>query len=86
MPPMPPNSNTPNKPVHEVRLGSIKAAVWRDQYSEKPRHIVTVTRIYKEGEKWKNSDFFARDDLPKLALVSQKAYEWMFANTATNES
>ncbi|MFN0127215.1 MAG: hypothetical protein ACKV19_11085 [Verrucomicrobiales bacterium] len=74
-------SNTSNKPVHEVRLGAIKAAIWRDQNSEKPRFNVSVTRIYKDGDKWKNSEYFSRDDLPKLALVSQKAYEWMFSST-----
>lgn len=74
---------TTNKPVHEIRLGSIKAAIWRDQHSEKPRFNVSVTRIYKDGDKWKTSDYFGRDDLPKVGLVTQKAYEWMFASPAT---
>jgi len=67
------------KPVHEIRLGSIKAAIWLNQHGDKARHNVTITRLYKDGDKWKNSDSFGREDLPKITLVTQKAYEWMFS-------
>jgi hypothetical protein len=75
--------NTNQKPIHEIRLGTVKAAIWRDQAGESTRHNVTFTRLYKDGDKWKSSDSFGRDDLPKLALVTQKAYEWIF--TAATE-
>jgi hypothetical protein len=78
------SSNSSNKPVHEVRLGSIKAAIWRDQSSDnKTRFNVSVTRSYKDGDKWKTSEYFGREDLPKVALVVQKAYEWTFSSAAT---
>lgn len=78
------SSSTSNKPLHEVRLGSIKAAIWRDQtHDNKPRFNVSVSRSYKDGDKWKNSEYFGREDLPKVALVMQKAYEWTFSPAAT---
>lgn len=70
--------NTNPKPVHEIRLGSIKAAIWKNQAGEITLHNVTFARLYKDGDAWKSSDSFGRDDLPKLATVAQKAYEWMF--------
>ena len=66
------------KPISEVRIGNIKAAIWQNQAGEGIRHNVTFTRIYKDGEQWKNSDSFGRDDLPRLILAAQKAYESLF--------
>ena len=41
------------KPVHEVRLGFIKAAVWRNETESGVRYNVTFSRLYKDGEQWK---------------------------------
>ncbi len=54
-------------PVHEVRLGRIKAAIWENETQNGARHNVTLTRIYKDGEKWKDTNSFGRDDLPLVA-------------------
>jgi len=78
------STQTTNKPAHEVRLGSIKAAIWRDTNADKTRFNISITRIYKDGDKWKQTEYLNRDDLPKVALVAQKAYEWTFSS-ATNE-
>src|SRR5690606_22683302 len=52
------------RPVHEVRLGRIKAAVWENQTQNGTRHNVTLSRLYKDGDQWKDSASFGRDDLP----------------------
>lgn len=62
------------KPVYEIRLGSIKAAIW----SNGDRHNVTVTRLYKDGEEWKRSESFGRDDLPVVSKVVDLAHTWIF--------
>jgi hypothetical protein len=67
-----------NKPVHEVRLGRIKAAIWANRSDSGVRHNVTVTRIYKDGEQWKDSASFGRDDLPLVAKVCDLAHSWIF--------
>ena len=39
------------KPVHELRLGRIKAAIWANETDNGIRHNVTLSRLYKpEGE------------------------------------
>ncbi|MHB0960890.1 MAG: hypothetical protein ACYC0X_33425 [Pirellulaceae bacterium] len=61
------------KPVHEVRLGRIKAVVWENDTQNGTRHNVTFTRLYKDGDQWKDSTSFGRDDLPLLAKVADMA-------------
>ena len=41
-----------NRPVHELRLGKIKAAIWANDTESGVRHNVTITRLYNDGGKW----------------------------------
>ncbi len=67
-----------NKPVHEVRLGSIKAAIWSNDTTMGTRYNVTLARLYKDGDQWKSSDSFGRDDLPLVGKVADLAHTWIF--------
>ena len=66
------------RPVHELRLGRIRAAVWENSTQNGTRHNVTVSRLYKDGDDWKDSTSFGRDDLPLLAKVVDLAHSWIF--------
>ena len=66
------------KPVHDVRLGRIKAAIWENDTQNGKRYNVTFTRLYKDGEQWKDSQSFGRDDLPLLAKVADQVHTWIF--------
>ena len=66
------------RPVHEVRLGRIKAAVWANETDNGVRHNVTLSRIYKEGDSWKSTESFSRDDLPLVSKVADMAHTWIF--------
>lgn len=68
------------QPVHEIRLGSIKAAIWENRTDNGTRFNVTLARIYKDGEQWKSTDSFGRDDLLLLAKVVDQAHSWIFEN------
>jgi hypothetical protein len=65
------------KPIHEVRLGAIKAAVWKNQAENNTRYNVTFSRIYREQETWKSTDSFGRDDLLVVGKVADLAYFWI---------
>ncbi len=54
----------------------VKAAVWRNDTQNGSRHNVTISRLYKDDDGWKDSRSFGRDDLLVAALVLQKAFEW----------
>jgi len=66
------------KPVHEIRLGAIKAAIWQNDTTSGVRHNVTLCRLYKDGDEWKRTDGFGRDDLPLVAKVVDLAHSWIF--------
>jgi hypothetical protein len=68
------------KPIHEVRFGAIKAAVWANTHENVTRYNVTLSRIYKDGDEWKSSESFGRDDLPLLCKVADQAHTWIFTH------
>ena len=71
-------ANGKDKPVHEIRLGRIKAVIWGNEIEGGGfRHNVQIRRIYKEGEEWKQSDSFGRDDLPLVGKVADMAHSWI---------
>ena len=66
-----------DKPAHEVRLGAVKAAIWKNDTDKGVRYNTTFSRLYKDGEDWKTTDSFGRDDLLVLAKVSDQAHSWI---------
>ena len=73
---------TKARPVHEVRLGRIRAAIWENETQNGTRHNVTLSRLYKDGDEWKDSTSFGRDDLPLVAKVADLAHSWIFAQAS----
>ncbi len=67
------------KPLHEARLGHIKAAVWRNDTEVGVRYNVTFSRLYKDGDTWNSTDSFGRDDLLLLSKVADNTHSWIFA-------
>ncbi|MEM6457861.1 MAG: hypothetical protein AAF710_00550 [Planctomycetota bacterium] len=82
--PQPEPAPTSNRlrPVHEIRIGRIKAAIWENLTEpDVVRHNVTVQRLYRDPRdknQWRSSDSFGRDDLPLVERVLHLAFEWIF--------
>lgn len=74
-----------NKPIHTIRFGSIKAAIWENQTKNGKRYSVTFSRIYKEGNEWKNTETFGRDDLLTVAKCADEAHGWIFEQGAKED-
>ena len=66
------------KPVDEIRIGRVKATIWRNGADEQPRHNVTFSRLYKDGDQWKSTQSFGRNDLLVLAKVADLAHTRLF--------
>jgi hypothetical protein len=66
-----------SKPVHEVRYGVIKAAIWRNESENGTRYNTTFSKAYRDGEQWKNTDSFGRDDLLVVAKAASDAHTWI---------
>lgn len=72
-------SNQDKKPVHEYRLGRIVGAVWfNEDGNGRGWHSIQISRLYKDGDEWKRSTSFGRDDLPLVAKVANSLHTWIF--------
>jgi hypothetical protein len=68
------------RPIHEVRHGRIRAAVWRNQTEKGPMYSVTVTRSYKDAEgAWHDSHSFGFDDALTVAKAMYDAHSFISA-------
>jgi len=76
-----PTKNEKVRPVHEVRLGRIKAVVWANQTQNGTLFNTTLCRLYRDGNQWKDSGSFGRDDLPLVAKVADIVHTWIFAES-----
>ena len=74
------------RPVHEIRLGRIKAAIWANQTESGVFHNVTVMRIYKDGNDWKSTDSFGRDDLLLVAKIADLAHTWILEQGSDSDN
>jgi hypothetical protein len=70
------------RPVHEIRIGRIQAAIWENLTEHNTvRHKVTVQRLYRDPhneKQWRSSDSFGKDDLPLVERVMHLAFDWIF--------
>lgn len=64
-------------PVQEVRIGAVKAAIWRNETDTGVRYNATFGRIYRDGDQWRTTESFGRDDLLLLAKVADNAHTWI---------
>ena len=67
------------QPIKKIKLGSIQATVWENQSDKgKPWYNVVVTRTYKDGDEFKDSNSFGHNDLPVVSKAMDFAYSWIW--------
>ena len=74
------------RPVHEIRLGRVKAAIWRNEGDYGTRHNVTFSRIFKTENGWETSTSFGRDALPLVEKVADLAHSWIYEHGERDSS
>lgn len=72
-----PATTAKSRPVQEIRLGAIKAAIWKNETENGFRYNATFERLYRDGESWKSTGSFGRDDLLVLAKVADQVHTWI---------
>ena len=75
-----------SKPVNEIRMGAVKACVWANDTASGLRHNVTICRLYKDGDAWKETTSFGRDDLPLVVQVADRAWKWIYEKGNSQQS
>lgn len=63
--------NDGNRPCFEVRLNAIRVSVWRNQGDSGDWFNTVVTRRYREGEEWRETNTL--NGLADLALAIEGA-------------
>ena len=68
-----------NKPVKSFRLRGITASIFENVSDDtgKSFYKVTLQRSYKQGDDWKSTNSFGRDDLPLVSLLTKQAWEFI---------
>jgi hypothetical protein len=75
--PAAPQDPAKQRPAHEIRLGRIKATIWANQNDNGTWYNVVLSRNYKDGDEWKSSSSFGRDELLTVAKVADLANSWI---------
>ncbi len=66
------------KPVHTIRYGKLKAAIWMNEGQTGPFHNVTFSRSYRDGQNtWHDASSFNLHDLPLLAKLTNDCHSWI---------
>jgi hypothetical protein len=63
-------------PVHEIRIGAVRAQVW-EQSNEGSRYRISVSRVKRPGEFDFRADRFDPEDLPLVAEAMDLAHLWI---------
>jgi hypothetical protein len=83
----PTTAQTSAKPVKVFRLRGVSASVFENhsKNAERPAtlHKVSLQRTYKDGDEFKTTTSFGRDDLPVCVHVMQQA--WAFVLDAESK-
>jgi len=71
-----------SSPETKFRAGAVSATVWKNEreINEQLRVVfnVNIERNYRDrDDNWQTTNSFNLNDLPKVALVAQKAYEYI---------
>lgn len=69
------------KPIKVFKVGGVRAAIWENTVQRDGRSIPTysiqIDRTYKQDDNFKRTSQFNVNDLPKVRLVEEKAYEFL---------
>jgi hypothetical protein len=86
--------NSGNQPEKKFSTGAISATVWKNTGKNKKTgeevefRTISLQRRYKDkNDEWQSSNSLRLNDLPKAALVINKAYEYLvLRDIPTNSS
>lgn len=75
------------KPVKVFRVRGLSAAIFANHAKVEGRdvtfHKVSVQRTYKDGDEFKTTTSFSRDDLPTVRLLIDRAWQFILDTEAS---
>ena len=78
------------QPLKEFRSGRVSATVWENEGQSKGErfvsHSVQIQKRYQDRDgQWRNTTAFFVNELPKVLLLVQKAYEFIVLSERGDE-
>jgi len=76
-------SEQKTQPVKKFRVGTISASIWQNEELQPDgttlvKHSVQIQKRYRDQDgNWHDSNSYFPNDLPKLQLAVEKAYEFL---------
>lgn len=67
--------------VHEIELGLMKARIFKKTTRSGPQYTVGVTRLFRDGEIFRESNRFHPRDIALLRVVLKQAHTWILEHT-----
>ena len=71
-----------NRPVLEVKLGSIKGTVWLNANKKTPNGKtvpnISITKLYKQDGSWKRTTSFSHKELVLVAKVADQIHTELY--------
>ncbi len=65
------------KLVHEIRNGLLVVRIRRAKSRDAIRHILSIHRLYKNGDLWHESTRFGQDDIQVIRFLFDEAHTWL---------
>ena len=70
------------KPIKDFRSSNIQASVWRKEVEKDGqtavRHSVRIQKQFRKDDgDYQETNYYFRDDIPRLILVAQKTFEFI---------
>ena len=83
-------AQTSTKPVKVFRSKGVSASVFANHAKSDGQdvtfHKVSLQRTYKDGDEWKTTSSFSRDDLPIARLLLDRAWEFILDAEANHST
>ena len=67
-----------NSPIKQFAVGNgVRASIWKNESKNNGSWLsVEITRTYRDGDDYKDTTSFRRDDLLFVAKASELAFSW----------
>ena len=71
-----------DKPIKDFKSGNIQASIWRNEVDKDGqtviRHSVRIQKRFRNDDgDYQETNYYFRNDIPRLILVAQKAFEFI---------
>jgi hypothetical protein len=80
------DNGTANKPAHSIRYGKVRISIWARATDQGTFYSTKLSRSYRDGEEWKNTDYLDRDTLLVAAKLCSEAHSWICEQLQAAES